>query len=79
MPDLLHYIRVGFLIAAVVIAAIIAIAVVLAAPGLIVGQMYGEGWGLIVGLPWAFACIIAASVVITAATEGDIEWSEPDE
>ena len=79
MSDLWYYTKIGFLIGAAVVAGLVAAFAVLLAPGFIAEVRYGSPWGLIVGLPWAFACIIAASVVITAATEGDIEWSEPDE
>jgi hypothetical protein len=73
MPDrrLQDRIRLGLLIGIGATAALVGGFAFLMAPGFIVTAMYGDGWGLVIGLPWALIWIITLSVVITAYMEDD--------
>ncbi len=70
LRELIAVARFGFLVGVGVLVLIMGFFGVVIGPGFIVGVMYGEGWGLLVGLPWGFGCVVALSVVIVAAEEG---------
>ena len=76
MSDLWYYTKIGFLMGFGAVVLIMAVFAVLLGPMLIATIMYGDGWGVVIGLPWAVSCIFAGSFVIVMAQDGKIHFAK---
>ena len=74
MRDLWYYTKIGFMLGFGAVALLVAVFAVLLGPMAVVTVMYGDRWGVLIGLPWALVCVMAGSFVIVMAQEGKIHF-----